>query len=124
MRTVLALAVIAAAYALAGCSPSNGPSKTGAGGVHNLTPDEMRRAEINATAYFAKEFPAGPDAQGNLVTKKGAFTACRPQDSNSNWMVTCSGMVPKGAGFFEKTMFCGYGTGQDAVVSCNDKDQR
>lgn len=98
MRTVLALAVIAAAYALAGCSPSNGPSKTGAGGVHNLTPDEMRRAEINATAYFAKEFPAGPDAQGNLV--------------------------PKGAGFFEKTMFCGYGTGQDAVVSCNDKDQR
>lgn len=57
MRTVLALVVIAAAYALTGCSPSNGPSKTG-------------------------------------------------------------------AGFFEKTMFCGYGTGQDAVVGCNDKDQR
>ena len=110
---------------LAACSkPNNNPAANGAGGVHNLTPDEMRRAEIAAQSYFNKDFPAGADDQGNPAMKKGAFSSCRPQDSNSNWLVTCTGMVPKAKAYIEKTMFCGYGVGENAVMGCNDKDQK
>lgn len=109
--------VIFSAFLFTACSPDNS--------THNLTVDESRRAQINAEAYFNQEHPASVDTAGNLVKKKGSFIACRPQDSNSNNLVTCTGMKPdlKG-GFVQTTMYCGYNTGSSAVVGCNDKDQK
>lgn len=93
--------------------------------VHNLTPDEMRRAEIHAAEFFNKEGPGGTDAQGNIVLKKGVFSTCRPQDSNSNNLVTCTGLRPTlGGGFAQTTVYCGYNTGSAAILGCNDKDQK
>lgn len=78
-------------------------------GPHALTPDEVRRAQVNGEAYFNQEFPAGTDATGNLVKKKGSFTSCRPQDSNSNNLVTCTGVKPNLQGqYVQITMYCGY----------------
>lgn len=109
------------------CSPSNGPATNGPGGSHNLSADEMRRAEINANAYYSKNFPAGLDEGGQLVLKQGAFSQCRPQDSNSNWLVTCAGNVPHPTiknRYETKTMYCGYGAGENAILGCSDKDQK
>ena len=93
--------------------------------VHNLSVDEARRAQINAQAFFDAEHPAGTDAAGNLVKKRGSFSACRPQDSNSNGLVTCTGMLPNMSGTFQQaTRYCGYATGAQAVLGCSDKDQK
>lgn len=112
IRTAAALIVLAV---LAACD--------GAGGVHNLTADEKRRAEIHAAAFYDAEHPGGVDAAGALVKKKGSFQSCRPQDSNSNGLVTCNGMLPdlKG-GFVAVTRYCGYE--KDGVIGCSDKDQK
>ena len=117
MKTTLALSLVAAIM-LSACS-------SGSDGVHPLTPDEVRRAQVNAEAYFNAEFPAGVDASGNIVKRKGSWTSCRPQDSNSNNLVTCTGVVPNVAGqYVTTTMYCGYNAGKDAVIGCNDKDQK
>jgi hypothetical protein len=60
MKSLIASLLIG--LTLAACGPSSG--------VHNLTPDEMRRAEINAAAFFNLDHPSGTDASGNLVMKK------------------------------------------------------
>jgi hypothetical protein len=114
MKTLLLSLAIATTLAACGAE----------GGVYNLDVDEAKRAQVNAAAYFNGEHPAGVDAAGNLTKKQGSFTACRPQDSNANGMVTCTGMVPdlKG-GFIQQTRYCGYRSGNNAVLSCSDKDQ-
>lgn len=102
---------------LAACAPKDE--------VHNLTPDEARRAKIHAEAFFNEEHPAGTDANGNLIKKKGSFQACRPQDSNNNGLVTCTGMVPNlQGGFTQVTRYCGYDSGSKAILGCSDKDQQ
>ena len=119
MKTfVTSLAFVTIAAALAACGKAE-PS------VHNLSPDELRRAEINAGAYFNQDFPSGTNAAGELTKKKGAFISCRPQDSNDNGLVTCTGMRPTMEGKFSTvTVYCGYASGKDAILSCNDKDQK
>jgi hypothetical protein len=113
--TIIAALVVAV---LAACGPAVSE-------VHNLTPDETRRAQINAEAYFNQERPAGVDTSGQLLKKKGSFLSCRPQDSNSNNLVTCTGMIPNMQGqFTQATMYCGYNTGSEAILGCNDKDQK
>lgn len=112
--TIAALVVMV----LAACGPAVSE-------IHNLTPDESRRAQTHAEAYFNAERAAGVDASGQLLKKKGSFLACRPQDSNSNDLVTCTGMVPDMQGGFRlATMYCGYNTGSNAILGCNDKDQK
>lgn len=117
---ILAIAVIAL---LTACD-NNLPSSNGAGGAHNLSVDEMRRAEIIAGSYYSKDWPTGVEQDGVLVMKKGVFISCRPQDSNRNWLVSCTGSIPRGKGYIERTMYCGYGEGKNAIVACNDKDQK
>lgn len=110
-KTLLALSAL---LVLAACD---------SGGPHNLTPDQKRRAETHAAAYFDAEHPAGTDASGNLIKRKGSFQTCRPQDSNSNGLVTCTGTVPNIAGGFgTRTMYCGYEA--NGVDGCSDKDQK
>jgi hypothetical protein len=93
--------------------------------VHNLSVDEGRRAKTYAEAFFNEEHPAGMDDKGNLTKKKGSFQACRPQDSNSNGLVTCTGMLPNlQGGFVQVTRYCGYESGNSAVLGCSDKDQK
>jgi hypothetical protein len=97
----------------------------GSSGVHNLSVDEARRAQVHAEAFFNAEHPAGVNSNGDLVKRKGSFQACRPQDSNSNGLVTCTGMIPdlKG-GFVQTTRYCGYESGAKAILGCSDKDQK
>jgi hypothetical protein len=115
MKKMISVAFL---LALAACGRSEGET-------HNLSVDEARRASVNAEAYFNQEFPFGVNEAGDLVKKKGTFTACRPQDSNSNNLVTCTGMRPNAqGGYVQATMYCGYNTGPDAIVGCNDKDQK
>jgi len=112
----LSILVIAATVALAAC---------GEKGPHNLSVDEARRAQINAEAFFNAEHPAGTTPQGELLKKKGSFMTCRPQDSNNNNLVTCTGMLPNMAGgFTQTTRYCGYNSGANAILSCSDKDQQ
>ena len=97
----------------------------GSDGPHNLSVDEARRAQTYAEAFFNGEHAAGVDATGNIVKRKGSFQACRPQDSNSNGLVTCTGMVPMINGQFKQdTRYCGYESGAKAVLGCSDKDQK
>lgn len=109
-------AVLAAVLALAACKDD---------GPHNLSVDEARRAQTYAEAFFNADHPGGVDAKGELVKKKGSFQACRPQDSNSNGLVTCTGMLPTlSGGFAQATRYCGYESGAKAVLGCSDKDQK
>ena len=111
----LSIALLAV-FLIAACGKKEGTA-------YNLDPDEMRRAQTHAAAYFDAEHPAGTDASGNLVKKKGTLQACRPQDSNANGMVTCTGVLPTlGGGFETVTRYCGYKVG--GVISCSDKDQQ
>jgi hypothetical protein len=107
---------LAAALALSACS-NDGP--------HNLSVDEARRAQTYAEAFFNGDHPGGVDTAGALVKKKGSFQACRPQDSNSNGLVTCTGMLPNlVGGFVQATRYCGYESGSKAILGCSDKDQK
>ena len=109
---------------LAACGADNRPSANGSGDSHNLSVDEMRRADIQSAAHFNKEWPAGPNSDGALQTKRGMHLSCRPQDSNRNWLVSCTGSVPNNAGGWRQlTVYCGYGEGKFAIAGCNDKDQ-
>lgn len=93
--------------------------------VHNLSVDEARRAKTYAESYFNQDHPGGVDASGQIVKKKGSFQACRPQDSNANGMVTCTGLLPNMQGTFTTTTrYCGYESGAGAVLECSDKDQK
>ncbi len=115
MKKTLTLALISVAF-LTAC---------GDDGPHNLSVDEMRRAEIQAKAFFDNDHPAGTNAAGELIKKKGSFQACRPQDSNSNGLVTCTGMLPTmTGGYGQATRYCGYESGSKAILACSDKDQK
>lgn len=123
-KTALILAAIVAVF-LSACGKKEEPPAPPVSTVHNLTPDEVTRAQVNAQAHFNNEFPAGVDKAGNLTKKKGSWTSCRPQDSNSNGLVTCTGMIPNmDGGFATSTMYCGYRGGAGAIGGCNDKDQK
>lgn len=116
MKTKTVMAAAFAALALTAC---------GEDGPHNLSVDEMRRAEIQAKAFFDNDHPAGINAAGELVKKKGSFQACRPQDSNANGLVTCTGMLPTmTGGYAQATRYCGYESGSKAILACSDKDQK
>ena len=111
-KTLLVLSVLA----LTAC---------GNDGPHNLSVDEARRAQTYAEAFFNADHPGGVDAKGDLVKKKGSFQACRPQDSNANGLVTCTGLLPNvNGGFVTTTRYCGYESGSKAVLGCSDKDQK
>ena len=111
-KTLLTLSVLV----LAAC---------GNDGPHNLSVDEARRAQTYAEAFFNADHPGGVDAKGDLIKKKGSFQACRPQDSNSNGLVTCAGLLPGvNGGFATVTRYCGYESGSKAVLGCSDKDQK
>jgi len=87
--------------------------------VHALTADERPMAQMNAKAFFEKEFPVQAK-DGSLSKERGAFLECRPSDSNFNGLVTCKGMVPQfGGGFKEVTRYCGY---RKELVGCSDED--
>lgn len=93
------------------------------GDVHDLTVDEKRRADTQAAAYFDAERPVGVGTDGQLIKARGSFMACRPQDSNANGLVTCTGVQAQVNGrYTERTVFCGYRA--NGVVGCNDKDQQ
>lgn len=128
MMKTLVIALLSAAFLVVGCGKKVEPVAPPApvkSAVHNLTPDEVTRAQVNAQAYFNGEFPAGTNAKGDLVRKKGSWTSCRPQDSNNNGLVTCTGMVPNmEGGYAASTMYCGYNGGAEAISGCNDKDQK
>lgn len=115
-KSIVTMLAAAAALMLVACSPD---------GPHSLSVDESRRAQTYAEAFFGGEHPAGINAAGDLTKKKGSFQACRPQDSNSNGMVTCTGMLPNlQGGFTQVTRYCGYESGSKAVLGCSDKDQK
>lgn len=81
-------------------------------GVHALTVDERPMAQMNAKAFYEKEFPVEHD--GTLTRERGAFLECRPSDSNFN------GLVPqRKGGFQEVTRYCGY---RKELVGCSDQD--
>lgn len=87
-------------------------------GVHALTADERPMAQMNAKAFYEKEFPVERD--GTLTHERGAFLECRPSDSNFNGLVTCKGLVPqRKSGFQEVTRYCGY---RKELVGCSDQD--
>ena len=114
--TMTAMIAAAAALTLIAC---------GADGPHNLSVDESRRAQVHAEAFFGGDHPSGVNAAGDLTKKKGSFQACRPQDSNSNGLVTCTGMLPDlQGGFVQVTRYCGYQSGNKAILGCSDKDQK
>jgi hypothetical protein len=87
--------------------------------IHALNADERQLAEINAKAFFNKEFPV-ETKDGSLSSERGRWLECRPSDSNTNGLVTCKGLVPniKG-GFKEVTRYCGY---RPELVGCSDED--
>jgi len=88
--------------------------------VHALNADERQLAEINAKAFFNKEFPVTDKASGALSNERGRWLECRPSDSNTNGLVTCKGLVPNlGGGFKEVTRYCGY---RPELVGCSDED--
>lgn len=103
-----------AVLALAACGKKADPT-------HNLSADESRRAKINASAFFDGEHAVVKE-DGTLGKAQGSFSECRPQDSNSNGMVTCTGVVPANTpnGWATITRYCGYQEG--GVQGCSDKD--
>lgn len=111
---LICLALVA--MSVAACSKEDGP--------YNLSVEESRRAQTHAEAFFNSDHPAGTNPAGELVKKKGSFQVCRPQDSNSNGLVSCTGMLPTmNGGFAQHTRYCGYLSGTNAVMGCSDKDQ-
>lgn len=113
--------IISSVFALTACGNRSAEEKIKEQvqeSVHSLTSEERPLAEINAKAYFEKEFPVqkGED----LTNVRGRFLECRPSDSNFNGMVTCKGLVPQiKGGFAEVTRYCGY---RKELVGCSDVD--
>lgn len=115
-RFTITLATLAIATAVAGC----GEQKTSSqkvndqlGRVHALTDSERPLAEANAKKYFERPWVQADNKIGQLV-------GCRPSDSNSNGLVTCSGLVPQAnGGYSEVRRYCGY---RPDLVGCSDED--
>ena len=80
---------------------------------YSLTADERQASQINGKTYFDKSWITADGARGQLNN-------CRPSDSNSNGMVSCTGFVPQPGGSYKETkMYCGY---RPEVVGCSDED--
>lgn len=113
--------IISSVFALTACGSKTAEEKITEqvqDSVHALTSEERPLAEINAKAYYDKEFPV--QKGDDLVNIRGRFLECRPSDSNFNGMVTCKGLVPQTrGGFAEVTRYCGY---RKELVGCSDVD--
>jgi hypothetical protein len=84
---------------------------------HALNDTERDLAKANGKSYFDISWPSNDPSKPEV---KGKFISCRPTDSNSNNLVSCSGFVGNLKGeLYEKTMYCGY---SPAVVGCSDQD--
>lgn len=124
MKKVIAvlLTTLMAMALLGGCTAKSADEKIAeqiTENVHALTADERPLAQMNAKAFFEKEFPVQGD-DGSLSRERGSFLECRPSDSNFNGMVTCKGLVPQlNGGFKEVTRYCGY---RKELVGCSDED--
>ena len=120
MKMKILMSLLVSAFVVAGCGNraedkiSTALNTT----VHPLNETERPLAQMNAKAYFEKEFPV--EKEGELKKERGAFLECRPSDSNFNGLVTCKGMVPQPkGGYREVTRYCGY---RPELVGCSDED--
>ena len=113
----VALVMSLAASVLIGCSDEKTADQKKAeqtSKMYNLAAEERNIAEANAKSYWNREWI---EAQN----QRGQFVSCRPQDSNFNGLVTCTGMRPQPNGTYkETTMYCGY---TKEIIGCTNEDK-
>lgn len=114
-RLIGALIALVLTQLLAACGQKSAAEKTAeqTAKVYALTADERNMAQINAKAYYEKEWLPANGKRGQVIN-------CRPSDSNFNGLVSCNGFVPGSDGQFHETkMFCGY---KPELVGCSNED--
>ncbi len=83
--------------------------------VYPLTAEERSLAIANAKRYYEQEWPTN-----NGTKLKGTFINCRPSDSNTNGLVSCTGYIVNTNGqLLEKTVYSGY---RPDLVGVSDVD--
>lgn len=118
---ITALIIVSGAFVLSACQkkPEATPEQKvqqQLKSIHPLTDQERNLATANAKEYFERDWPTN---EGKKL--RGTLISCRPSDSNSNGLVTCTGYVghiDEGR-LVERTQYCGY---RPELVGCSDRD--
>lgn len=117
LSALLAALIFTATLAACGkADPGANVDKAITSGVYALNAEERQLAETNAKQFYNKQWPA---KGGDM--KPGIWTECRPSDSNTNGLVTCSGFIPSQTQDVMATVtrYCGY---RKELVGCSTED--